>query len=158
MKKWIFYTFIIGFAAYWASNLILWFPWSYSSTLGVTLMLTVTPVLWAYVTFLALKTFPENKIVKGALIISLIFLFLAVIMDYVFFGLIRNAMEQLYQHTTFYGYGFLIFWPFLLALIFRKRITQFKRPATNTHILKAGIWGIICFGILTLIIVLGSEF
>lgn len=157
MKNWILYVFTLGFAAYWASNLLLWFPWSYSTTLGITLMLTLAPTLWAYVTFLALKTYPKTELLKGALIIVLIFLLLAVIMDYIFFGLIRNAMEQLYHPTTFYGYGFLIVWPFILALIFKKKIFGLKKVSTNSDIIKAGISGLICFGTLTLIIILGIE-
>jgi hypothetical protein len=155
MKKWILYTLTLGFATYWASNLLLWFPWSYSTTLGIVLMLTLAPILWAYTTFLALKTYPKTNLIKGALIISLTFLLLAVIMDYVFFGLIRNAMEQLYHPTTFYGYGFLIIWPFILAFVFKNRILRFKRVVANSDIIKAVISGITCFGILTLIIILG---
>lgn len=148
---------ILGFAIYWASNLLLWFPWSYSTTLGITLMLTIAPILWAYVIFLALKTYPKAELLKGSLIIALIFLLLAVIMDYIFFGLIRNAMEELYHPTTFYGYGFLAVWPFILALIFKKKVLSQKKIATNSDIIKAGISGLICFGVLTLIIVLGIE-
>ena len=157
MNKWILYTFTLGLTAYWASNLLLWFPWSYSTTLGITLMLTLAPILWAYVTFLALKTYPKTELLKGSLIIALIFLLLAVIMDYIFFGLIRNAMEQLYHPTTFYGYGFLIIWPFILALVFKKKIFGLKKTTDNLDIIKAGIVGLICFGTLTLIIIFGIE-
>ncbi len=152
MNKWILYTSILGFAAYWASNLLLWFPWSYSTTLGITLMLTVAPVLWAYTIFLALKTFPENNLLKGAGIISILFIFLAVAMDYIFFGLIRNAMEQLYHPTTFYGYGFLLVLPFILVLIFKNKITRQKRTVTNSNLIKALVTGITFFAGLTLII------
>lgn len=157
MKKWILYLLILGFATYWASNLILWFPWSYSSTLGITLMLTVAPLLWAYVTYLALKTYPKDELLKAALIIALVFLLLAVIMDYIFFVHIRNASEELYHPTTFYGYGFLIIWPLILALIFKKEISKRKRITTHSDIIKAGISGLICFGALTLIIILEIE-
>ncbi|WP_297704250.1 hypothetical protein [uncultured Eudoraea sp.] len=157
MNKWLLYVFTIGFAVYWASNLILWFPWSYNTTLGITLMLTINPFLWAYATFLALKTFPKSNLIKGALIISLIFLLLALIMDYIFFGLIRNAMEQLYHPTTFYGYGFLISLPFILVLIFNNRISQLKKTTKNSDIVKAVISGLACLGILILIIVLEIE-
>ena len=157
MKKWILYIIILGFATYWASNLMLWFPWSYSATLGITLMLTLGVALWAFVTFLALKTYPKTELINGALIIALIFLLLSVIMDYIFFGLIRNAMEELYHPTTFYGYGFLLVWPLILALIFKKKIFERKKNTTNSDIIKAGISGLICFGALTLIIILGIE-
>jgi len=154
MGKWTLYIVALGFAVYWASNLFLWFPWSYSTTLGITLMLTVAPILWAYVIFLALKTYPEPPLMKGALITALIFLLLAVLMDYIFFGIIRNAMEQLYHPTTFYGYGFLMVLPFILALIFKKKILNLRTTLTNVDIIKAGISGLLCFGALTLIIVL----
>ena len=157
MKNWTLYVFTLGFAVYWASNLLLWFPWSYSTGLGITLMLTLAPILWAYVTFLALKTYPKTKLLNGALIIALIFLFLAVVMDYIFFGIIRNTMEQLYHPTTFYGYGFLICLPFIIALFFKSKIVRLKKVMTKSDCIKAGISGIVSLGILTLIIVLGIE-
>ena len=157
MKNWILYVFTLGFAVYWASNLLLWFPWSYNTTLGITLMLTLAPVLWAYTTFLALKTYPRTNLNKGAFIIALIFLLLAVIMDYIFFGLIRKAMDQLYHPTTLYGYGFLMILPFILVLVIKKKILQLKKMTTNSDILKATLSGIACCGILALIIILGIK-
>jgi len=157
MWKWTLYTLTLGFAAYWASNLLLWFPWSYSTELGIILMLTLGPILWAFITFLSLKTYPNTDLGKGASIIVLIFLLLAVIMDYIFFGLIRNAMEQLYHPTTFYGYGFLLVWPFILVFIFKNKILRLKKTTSNLDIIKAAVSGLACFGILTLIIILGIE-
>lgn len=157
MYKWILYTLTLGIAAYWASNLLLWFPWSYSITLGMTLMLTLTPILWAYLTFLALRTYPKAELMKGALRIALIFLLLAVLMDYVFFGLVRNAMEQLYHPTTFYGYGFLLVWPFILALMFKKKISGLRKGVTNSALIKAGTIGLLCFITLILILILEIE-
>jgi len=154
---WIIYTVVLGFAAYWASNLLLWFPWSYSTTLGVTLMLTAAPFLWTYTIYLALKTYSKTQLMKGAFIVAFIFLVLAVVMDYIFFGIIRNAMEELYQPTTFYGYGFLIALPFIVVLILKKKILAQKTKATNTDIIIAGVSGLICLSALTLIIVLGIE-
>jgi len=46
MNKWILYNILVGFAVYWTSNLILWFPWSISTVLGMTLMLTISPIIW----------------------------------------------------------------------------------------------------------------
>jgi len=151
------YLFILGFAAYWASNLLLWFPWSYSTGLGITLMLTLAPILWAYVTFLALRTYPKTKPLNGALKIALIFLLLAVVMDYIFFGIIRNAMKQLYHPTTFYGYGFLICLPIVIALFFKRKIVRLKKEMTISDIIKAGMSGIASLVILTSIIILGIE-
>ena len=154
MKKWFLFTITIGFATYWLSNLILWFPWSYSTTLGITLMMTLAPILWAYSTFLTLRTYPNSNLFKGTLIVSLSFLSLAVVLDYIFFGIIRNAMEELYHPTTFYGYGFLIFWPFVLALIFRNKNLSYKRIVKVSDFYKAILTGIISFGVLSLIIIL----
>lgn len=155
--KWVLYTLLLGFAAYWASNLVLWFPWSYSPVLGITLMLTAAPFLWAFVTYLGLKTYPGNQLLKGATAIAFIFLVLAVVMDYIFFGLIRNAMDDLYHPTTFYGYGFLLVWPFLLVFILNKKIKIHKKMVTGSDFIKAGISGLVCFVILTLIIILKIE-
>ena len=157
MKKWVLYVFILGFATYWACNLLLWFPWSYSTTLGITLMLSVAPLLWAYVTFLALQTFPDSSLIKSAFLIAIIFLVLSSVMDYIFFGIIRNAMEELYHPTTFYGYAFLLVWPFVLALIYKFKWTNHKRVITHKGLIKAAIAGLLCFGALTLIINLGIE-
>jgi hypothetical protein len=157
MNKWIAYVITLGFAAYWVSSLLLWFPWSYSTKLGMTLMLTVAPVLWAYLIYLALKTYPKKALTKGSFIIALVLLAMSVIMDYIFFGLIRNAKEELYHPTTFYGYGFLLFWPYILTLILKKRISNKKRIPLFRDIFKAAIIGLLCFGALTLVIILGIE-
>jgi hypothetical protein len=158
MVKWIIYTSTLGFAVYWASNLLLWIPWSYSTGLGMTLMFTLSPLLWAYTVLLALKTYPGPGLIKGASIIAPIFLLLAGIMDYLFFGLIRNAIEQLYHPTTFYGYGFLVILPFTLVLIFKNKIGRLKRSTANSDIVKAAVSGIAFLGILTLMISAGVGF
>lgn len=93
----------------------------------------------------------------GAVYNSLIFLVLAVVMDYVFFGLIRNAMEQLYHPTTFYGYGFVVSMPFVVGLGFRKKVEERKRDASPSDFIKAGTIGLVCFSLLTLLIILGVE-
>jgi hypothetical protein len=157
MKRWVLYVLLLGFATYWASNLLLWFPWTYSATLGITLMLTATPLLWAYSSVLALKTYPKDGLLRGGLIIALVFLLLAAVMDYIFFGQIRNAMEELYHPTTFYGYGFLLFWPLVLVSIFRNQISKWKKNTASMDLIKAGFCGMICFGILTVIIFFGIE-
>ena len=76
-------------------------------------------------------------------------------MDYVFFGLIRNAMEQLYHPTTLYAYGFLISLSFLVGLLFKNRIRRSKRAPSNGDFATAGVSGMICLALLTLIIILG---
>ncbi|WP_375583216.1 hypothetical protein [Cyclobacterium xiamenense] len=157
MNRWILYTFLLGLAAYWASNLLLWFPWSYSPYLGMTLMLTIAPIIWAYVAFLALRTYPKAELLRAASMIAAMFLVLAVVMDYIFFGIIRNAMEELYHPTTFYGYGFLVVWPFVLVVSLKRKIVRRKKTSTTTDLLRAGISGLIGFSLLTLIIMLEIE-
>lgn len=154
MNKWIIYISALGFTAYWASNLQLWFPWSYSTTLGITLMLTVSPVLWAYASYLALKTYPSSGLIKGASLVALVFLVLAVIMDFIFFGIIRNAMEELYHPTTFYGYGFLMVLPILIAFIYRKKKSRSKGILLTQNVIKTGVTGFVLMLVLRLIIIL----
>lgn len=156
MKKWVLYIAVLGFSSYWASNLLLWFPWSYSAMLGMTLMLTVAPLIWAYATFLGLKSYPGPQLLKPALLIALVFLLLSAVMDYIFFGLIRNAMDELYHPTTFYGYGFLLVWPILLAFLLKRKLSV-KTHLSPKHFLQAGIAGMACFFVLVLIIILGIE-
>jgi hypothetical protein len=123
----------------------------------MTLMLTVAPILWGYVTFLCLRTYFGENPTRGALRTAVIVVLMAVVMDYVFFGLIRNAMQQLYHPTTFYAYGFLVCLPFIIGWAFKNKIKQSKRSVTNTDFATAAISGILCFGVLTLIIVFGIE-
>lgn len=154
MNRWILYNLAIGFAVYWLSNLILWLPWSVSPWLGMTLMLTVSPIIWAFSTFLCLRTYPKNRLINGAVINGLIFLSIAVITDYFFFGLIRNAMDELYHPTTLYGYAFLVCLPFLVVLGFSKRIENNKKEIQNADFIRATTIGAVCLGILLLIIAL----
>jgi hypothetical protein len=136
---------------------MLWFPWSYNANLGSILMLTLGVALWAFVAFLALKTYPRQELIAGAMTIALIFLLASVIMDYIFFGLIRNAMQDLYHPTTLCGYGFLLVWPLIMALIFKKNVYKYKKTVTNSEKMMAGISGLISFGALTVIIALETN-
>ena len=154
MKEWWLYSFLLVFAIYWASNLFLWYPWSYSPSLGMVLMLTVSPIAWAYTVYLSLITYPKTDLLKGALFVAIIFLITATVLDYIFFGVIRNALVELYHPTTLYGYGFLLVLPFLIYWLFKKRILNNKKVATRKHQLIAGIVGILCLLSLVLIITL----
>lgn len=155
--RWPVYVLSIGLAVYWASNLVLWFPWSYNATLGMTLMLTVSPILWGYATFLCLRTYPGPQPMRGALTIALILVVMAVIMDLVFFGLIRDAMQQLLHPTTFYAYAFLLCLPFLVARMFEKRIERARRSVTRADFVAAGTCAALCVTLLSLIIISGTE-
>lgn len=157
MKKWFLYNLLVGFAVYWMSNLMLWFPWSINPILGMTLMLTISPVIWGISTFLCLRTFPKKNQTIGAVYNSFIFIVLVVVMDYVFFGLIRNAMEQLYHPTTFYGYGFVASIPYIIVFGLKNKIEKKKREVSKYDFLATGGTGLACFSILTLIIILKIE-
>lgn len=154
MRHWLLFNVIVGFAVYWASNLLLWFPWSVNPTLGMVLMLTVAPVLWCYASYYCLSTYPDETIGKAALYNSVIFLLLSVVLDYFFFGLIRDAMDDLYHPTTFYGYGFVLTIPFLLLWIGGRRNMNKKKQLSNNHLWRAGIFGILCMAAITVIIIL----
>ena len=116
------------------------------------LMLTVSPLAWAYVVYLALITYPQDQLNIGAGFIALFFLITAILFDYVFFGIIRGAMDELYHPTTHYGYGFLLVLPFLLALIFKKRIEARKREVRKIDRMRALLVGFFCFLFLIVII------
>ena len=154
MTKWMLYVLTSGFAVYWASNLLLWFPWSHSAELGMTLMLTVAPVLWGYVTFLCLRSYPGEALPGGAARVAAILLVLAVVMDYVFFGWIRNALQQLYHPTTLYAYGFLACLPPIVGWLFRGRIDRSRKVVSSRDLLVAAASGLVCLGTLTLTIML----
>lgn len=145
-----------AFSLYWLSNLILWFPWSVSPWLGMSLMLTVGAALWGYGSYYALVRFPGESVIKAALSIAIIFLAMSVFMDYIFFVLIRNAGDQLYHPTTYYGYAFVALVPFVEALIIRKRFNKIRK-VFNTGFLKVALPGVISVIILTLIILLDIQ-
>jgi hypothetical protein len=148
LRKWLFFVCLTAFSIYWFVNLILWFPWSYSPTLGITLMLTVSPLVWAFAIYQCLETYPGIKKLNGAAITALCYILIAVIADYIFFGLIRHAIKDLYRPTTFYGYGFLVSLPFIVLLLFQKRLKAPK--AIKTPVLV----GYNILGVLSFIIIL----
>ncbi len=153
MTRWNLFVVTAGFAVYWASNLLLWFPWIYSAALGMTLMLTVAPILWAYVVYLCLKTYPGTDGWSGPARTAAILLVLAVVMDFVFFGVVRDALTELLHPTTFYGYGFLVCLPFIVARLLKRRIRSRARPVASGDFVMAGTSGILCLATLSSIIV-----
>jgi len=150
--KWLLLNLTVSFSFYWIGNLILWFPWSINPNLGITLMLTVAPLLWGVGIYYCLIRYPGDKLIKGAIINSLILLINAVIEDYIFFGLIRKATHDLYQPTTFYGYAFLMTIPFIEIIIFRNQIIKQKRQIKANDFSLFGILGTVCLVILIIII------
>ena len=150
--KWLILNLTVSFSFYWIDNLILWLPWSINPNLGITLMLTLAPLLWGVGIYYCLIRYPGDKLIKGAIINSLILLMNAVIEDYIFFGLIRNAMHDLYKPTTFYGYAFLMTIPFIEIILFRNLIIKQKRQIKANDFFLIGIPGLVCLVILILII------
>jgi len=150
--KWLLLNLTVSFSFYWIGNLILWFPWSINPNLGITLMLTVAPLLWGIGIYYCLIRYPGDKLIKGAIINSLILLINAVIEDYIFFGLIRKATHDLYQPTTFYGYAFLMTIPFIEIIIFKNLIIRQKRQIKANNFSLFGILGAVCLVILIVII------
>ena len=153
--KWFLYNLTVAFSIYWAGNLILWFPWSINANLGIGLMLTIMPLLWGIGIYNCLTRYKGQKLLKGVIINSIIILVFAVVADYIFFGLIRGAMDDLYQLTTFYGYGFLVTLPFIVwLLLFRKSIKKESQIKTKDFIL-IGMLGTIC--LLALIVIIKYD-
>jgi hypothetical protein len=116
------------------------------------LMLTVMPWLWGIGIYHCLIRFKGEKILTGVIINSIIILITAIVADYLFFGLIRGAKDDLYQPTTFYGYGFLVLMPFLELVFFKKIIIRNRRSVTATDFISVGSIGLISLLILTAII------
>ena len=150
--KWILYNLTVVFALYWTGNLLLWFPWSINANLGIGLMLTIMPFLWGFGIFHCLIRYKGEKVLTGVIINSIIMLVIAVVSDYIFFGLIRGAMDDLYQPATFYGYVFLTIMTFLELLILKKLILKKRCPLTAKSFISFGAIGLLSLLILIAII------
>jgi hypothetical protein len=150
--KWLLYNLTVAFFLYWAGNLILWFPWSINANLGIGLMLTIMPLFWGIGIYYCLVSYKGEKILSGVIINSITMLVSAVVSDYIFFGLIRGAMNDLYQPATFYGYGFLAAIPFIELLFFRKYIIKKKNQIKTNDFILIGMLGAICLLTLAAII------
>lgn len=149
---WILSVILGAFSLYWLSNLMLWYPWIVNPILGMVIMLTLGTALWAFGIFLCLKRFPGEKILAGAAITAVIMLLISMIADYIFFGLIRDAMEELYHPTTLYGYGFVLSLPFIEMLVFRKKLAD-RKLVDKKMLLAAAFPGIAAFLILVLVVI-----
>jgi hypothetical protein len=153
--KWLLYNLTVAFTLYWAGNLFLWFPWSINANLGIGLMFTIMPLLWGIGIYYCLIRYKGEKVLTGVIINSIIMLVSAVVSDYIFFGIIRGAMDDLYQPATFYGYGFLIIMPFLELLFFKKLIIKKRCPLTANSFISFGAIGL--FSLLILIAVIKFD-
>lgn len=143
--RWLLFVAIVAFSFYWTANVLLWLPWSINPTLGMVLMLSLAPFLWGLAVYLCMVRYTGEKLVRGAIYTSLVLLGMAVVMDYLFFGLIRGAMDELYHPTTLYGYGFLLALPFLGILFFKNLLQRKKREANHQDFIRVGSLGLISF-------------
>lgn len=152
ISNWLLFNFLVAFSFYWAANLLLWFPWSINAILGMTLMLTVGPFLWAWGVYMCLVRFPGSKVIEAVAINALILLIVAAGFDLVFYGFIRNAMEDLYHPTTFYAYAFLVFLPAAEGFIFRKKLKHERKPVRMHDMLYISLMGLVSLALLIIII------
>jgi len=153
MKKWLLYSFAVAFTFYCAGNIILWFPWSNNANLGIAMMLSVMPLLWAFGMYLCLIHYNGKSLLIGCVLTALIMIVSSVILDFIFFGLIREAWNDLYKPTTFYGYGFLAVLPFIEFFLFKKIILRKKRNILNKDFIPLGIVSLVSIIIQTIILV-----
>lgn len=158
LSKWLLYNVVICFAVYWLSNLILWYPWSINETLGQILMLSINPLLWGFASYSCLIRYPKANLTNAVVLNSLIFIIEAIASDLIFFGLIRHAMDKLMHVTTLYAWGFVVCLPFIVYLLFSKRILRRKRALNTADFLKPLLIGLISFIVITYIILLHVKF
>jgi len=153
MKKWLLYSLVVAFTLYWTGNIILWYPWNINANLGITMMLSVMPLLWGFGIYLCLIHYNGKNLLHGCTLAALIMVVSSVILDYIFFGLIRRAWDDLYKPTTFYGYGFLAVLPFIEFLLFKKIILKNKRKILAKNFILLGIVSLISVIIQTIIVI-----
>lgn len=153
LSRWVLLNVVAAFSLYWISNLLLWLPWSLSAALGITMMLTVAPIVWAVGIYQCLMRFPGQRSVVGASLNAAVFLVVAAVMDLAFFGVIRGAMEELLHPTTFAGYAFLVVLPFAELLVFRRTLQGCAGAVTNRVLWWAAWPGPVALLVLVLIIV-----
>lgn len=157
-SKWILYNVVVCFAVYWLSNLVLWYPWSINQTLGQILMLTINPLLWGFASYSCIIRYPKPGVINGALLNSLIFVIEAIVSDLIFFVAIRNAADKLMHITTLYAWGFVMFAPFVMYLLFPKLITRYRKQLAISDFWKPISIGLISFAIITIILVCNIKF
>lgn len=153
--RWLLYNLLLAFAFYWTANLLLWYPWSISPVLGITLMLTVMVAFWAAGVYACLVRYPGKQWLHAAASTAGLLLMVSALSDYFFFGLIRGAMEELYHPTTLYGYGFLVSLPFLLVVLLRKRMEANRRKVRDVDFIRLAVLGVFSLLALVLIIQVG---
>jgi hypothetical protein len=158
MKKWILYNLSLGFAVYWASNLLLWYPWSVNETLGQILMLTICPIMWIYASYRCIINYPRNNNLNGALLNGLFFAGEAILSDLLFFGVIRGVMDKLLLPTTLFAWGWGLILPLIIYFLFKKKIAKNKRKLTNVDFRVPLSIGLLCLIVIVIILLLNIQF
>lgn len=158
ITKYVIYNLVVCFAVYWLSNLILWYPWSINETLGKVLMLTVNPVIWGYASYMCIRRYPKTNFLHATIINSLLFISEAIISDLIFFGLIRNAMDEIMQSTTIYGWCFVIVLPFVIYGLLTKNIEKRRKQLTNSDFIYPLLTGAFSFIIIFFILLFNIRF
>lgn len=148
--QWPLTVVFTAISLYWLSNAMRWYPWIISPTLGMVLMLTAGTALWAGGIYFCLECYSGTKLLRAAVYTALVMLLISALSDFLFFGIIRGAMQELYHATTLYGYGFVVSLSFLEELMLKK---HFARPISlsKSRVILSLVPGIGAFLLLTLV-------
>lgn len=147
----------VAFLLYWASNLILWVPWSVSEVLGITLMLTISPIIWTVGAVQILRRWPGASLWTGASATAGTLLVTAIVSDVVFFGVARGAMAELLRPTTLAGYAWVVALPFLAVAVARGPIKRHRRTTSGGAVRAAFAAGMAAFLALVVLIAVSET-
>lgn len=149
---WTFFAIGTGFALYWISNVILWFPWSISDALGITIMLTIQPLVWAFGIVQVLRRWPGRSLWVAAAWTALIMLIMSIASDLVFFGILRSALDDLLRPTTYAAYGWVALLPLIVVLFGRGWLRRHAAVTTSRAIVVAFAIGFVAMAVIAGII------
>jgi hypothetical protein len=124
-------------ALFWVSTLILWYPWSINEALGITLLLTLVPALWAFAIAALLLRWPGARPWAGAACTAAVMLAVSAATAWVFFGVVRDAGRELLQPAAYAGCAWVAVLPFLVVGFGRRWIERRRTPVTTGDIVTA---------------------
>lgn len=116
---WTFFVIGMGFALYWISTAILWFPRTMASAPGLVLLFALTLIAWTVGILQTLKRWPGRSWWAAAASSALVVLTVSFASDLVFVGAFRGALDQLVSPITLTLYACAAVLPFLLAAVAR---------------------------------------
>lgn len=151
-RLWYIYCLLMTFLLYWLSNLILWYPWSRSVVWGMTLMLTLNPVIWGVGEYACLVRFPGQREWTGTLAVAVIMVGMSIISDYLFFDLFLGS-KDVWHPTTFYGYGFVGIFPFLIRILFRRRLQARRKTVKKRELGELSLVNILLLSVFFLFVI-----